>query len=302
MKHSPEHEQQEPRDEPPLRIGPWLSNPRGGTTPPSRPAQRALPAAPVVRESRSSQAPPAAVRQSTVITVEPAHRGDGRTSHRLMLAGVAAAVLGLLLTALWPTTEPPPITGADGPAGWLGPSPVGLSPESARSLPGVAVSPSPASSVGGVSSSRPERPGHISAAARLPSPSATASRTVPAPSPSRSNSRPTSPPSRPGRPPKATPPAQLPQLSPLPGWRERHLRSVSGGAETSIEFVNLRPRPVFLYWLDHHGRRQQYAVIPPSASHRQHTYVGHPWVVTDRRGRALACFEPIRTPARAEIR
>ncbi|GIJ26488.1 hypothetical protein Vqi01_16500 [Micromonospora qiuiae] len=257
--------------------------------------------APVVRDSRS-QTPPVGVRQSTVIPVEPAHRGEGRTSHRLMLAGVAAAVLSLLLTALWPAAQPAPVADADGPAGWLGPSPVGLS--SAGPLPRHSASPSAASSVGGVSAVRPERPGQISAPARLPSPSAAASRTAhaPAPSPGKPSFRPTTPPSRPARPPKATQPAQLPQLSPLPGWRERHLRSVSGGAETSIEFVNLRSRPVVLYWLDHHGQRRQYAVIPPSASHRQHTYVGHPWVVTDRRGRALACFEPIRTPARAEIR
>ncbi|MEV4713488.1 hypothetical protein [Micromonospora sp. NPDC049374] len=88
----------------------------------------------------------------------------------------------------------------------------------------------------------------------------------------------------------------------MPAWRERELRSVSGGSETSIEFVNLRSRSVIVYWLDHRGHRRQYAVLPPSESYRQHTYVGHPWVVTDRRGRALVCFEPKRTPARAVIR
>ncbi|PZG11536.1 hypothetical protein C1I95_27100 [Micromonospora craterilacus] len=77
---------------------------------------------------------------------------------------------------------------------------------------------------------------------------------------------------------------------------------MSGGAETSVEFVNLRSRPVIVYWLDHHGRRRHYAVLQPSASYRQHTYVGHPWLVTDRRGRALVCFEPTPTPARAVIR
>ncbi|MBX7269457.1 hypothetical protein KIF24_27895 [Micromonospora sp. Llam7] len=80
------------------------------------------------------------------------------------------------------------------------------------------------------------------------------------------------------------------------------MRSVSGGAATSIEFVNQRSRSVIVYWLDHRGHRRQYAVLPPSASHEQHTSVGHPWVVTDRRGRALVCFEPTRTPARAVVR
>ncbi|NLU80240.1 hypothetical protein HCA58_18000 [Micromonospora sp. HNM0581] len=79
------------------------------------------------------------------------------------------------------------------------------------------------------------------------------------------------------------------------------MRSVSGGRETSIEFVNLRSRSVIVYWLDHRGYRRQYAVLNPNESHRQHTYVGHPWVVTNSRGRALACFEPEPTPARAVI-
>ncbi|WP_092381022.1 hypothetical protein [Micromonospora phaseoli] len=77
---------------------------------------------------------------------------------------------------------------------------------------------------------------------------------------------------------------------------------MSGGTETSIEFVNRRSRSVIIYWLDHRGQRRQYAVLRPDASYRQHTYVGHPWVVTDGRGRALVCFEPTRTPARAVIR
>ncbi|WP_341718598.1 hypothetical protein QQG74_02095 [Micromonospora sp. FIMYZ51] len=301
MKHSPEHEPEHPdaRTEPRLRIGPWLSSPHA-TTPPPRPAlpmpptPQALPAAPVVGASQP-QASSSAVRPSSVAAVEPVRRGDGRTSHRLMLAGVAAAVLGLLLTTLWPATEPPPVVGADGPAGWLGPSPVGLTPGSATST-----SPSATSSVGGVSSSRPERPGHISAPAR--SPSAAPSRTTPAPKPSTPSAHPTPPPSKPVKSPPTTRPAQPPQLAPLPPRREHHLRSVGGGAETSIEFVNLRSRPVILYWLDYQGRRRQYAVIQPSQTHRQHTYVGHPWVVTDGRGWALACFEPTRTPARAEIR
>ncbi|WP_240742330.1 hypothetical protein [Micromonospora zingiberis] len=77
---------------------------------------------------------------------------------------------------------------------------------------------------------------------------------------------------------------------------------MGGGPETSIEFVNLRSRPVIVYWLDYQGRRRHYAVLQPSASYRQHTFVGHPWVVTDRRGRTLVCFEPTATPGKAVIR
>ncbi len=66
--------------------------------------------------------------------------------------------------------------------------------------------------------------------------------------------------------------------------------------------MNSRQRSVIVYWLDHRGHRRQYAVLRPRESYRQHTYVGHPWVVTDHRGRALVCFEPMRTSGRAVIR
>ncbi|MEE3919335.1 hypothetical protein V2I01_16320 [Micromonospora sp. BRA006-A] len=45
-----------------------------------------------------------------------------------------------------------------------------------------------------------------------------------------------------------------------------------------------------------------YAVLRPGQSYRQQTYVGHPWVVTDERGRGLVCFEPDRRTLRAVIR
>ncbi|WP_223256246.1 hypothetical protein [Micromonospora endophytica] len=299
MEHSPPHK---PRPEPELRIGPWLYHPHATVPQPRRlalpaaPAQPALPAVPYLREKQ-----PAAVRPPAVIPAEPAHHGDGRLSHRLMLAGVAAAVLGLMLTMLWPTAQPP-VVDADGPPGWTGRSPVGLTPAAEVTVPGVSPSvPEAGSSVGGVSSTRPVRPGQVSAPAR--SPSAAPTPTTPVPKPSTPTAPPTtsSPSPKPVTPPPTTRPAAPPQLSPLPAWRERDLRSVSGGAETSIEFVNLRSRPVILYWIDHQGRRRQYAVIQPGQSHRQQTYVGHPWVVTNGRGQALVCFEPTRTPARAEI-
>ncbi|MFG1673894.1 hypothetical protein [Micromonospora sp. NPDC049282] len=124
---------------------------------------------------------------------------------------------------------------------------------------------------------RPAPPRRTTPAARPPAPKPSASRTTP-------------PASRPG------------ELTPLPASRESSLRSRSGGPETFVEFVNARSATVVVNWLDYGGRRQRYAVLRPGQTYRQQTYVGHPWVVTDDRGRALVCFEPAPQTMRAVIR
>ncbi|WBB56148.1 hypothetical protein [Verrucosispora sp. WMMD573] len=291
MTQSPDHEHA--RVEPRLRVGPWLFDPRSRARQlAARPVPRALPPAPEPPGGPGDPPPPI---RAAAVSVEPTHRAPGRMSHRLVLAGLAAATLGLMLTVLWPATEPPTVAAPDVPSDWVAPPPdsPGSNPDGSASAD--APSPSAASSVGGVSSSRPQLSRRATPA---PSPTQADSSTVPA-TPS---TRPTPSPSQPAKPPASTRPPRPEHLTPLPAWRERGLRSVSGGSETSIEFVNLRSRSVIVYWLDHHGQRRQYAVLHPSESHQQHTYVGHPWVVTDRRGRALVCFEPTREPARAAIR
>ncbi|MDG4803432.1 hypothetical protein [Micromonospora sp. WMMD980] len=124
---------------------------------------------------------------------------------------------------------------------------------------------------------RPAPPRRTTPAARPPAPKPSASRTTaPAPRPD--------------------------ELTPLPASRESTLRSRSGGPETFVDFVNARSGTVVVYWLDYGGARQRYAVLRPGQTHRQQTYVGHPWVVTDDRGRALVCFEPVPQTRRAVIR
>jgi hypothetical protein len=263
---------------------------------PTRPIPPALPPAPTA--AHHAAAPPPAPVRGPVYTLEPAHHASGSRSHRLMLTGVAAAVLGLMLTVLWPTTESPSVAVPDVPSDWVPPpaGAPGFDPDATASIGSLPPStPAASSSVAGVSSSRPQ-------VSRRATPAPSSTRSGSPSQPAAPSTRPSSSPSRPASPPPTTRPTEPQDLTPLPGWRERELRSVSGGAETSIEFVNLRSRSVIVYWLDHHGQRRQYAVLQPSASYRQHTYVGHPWVVTDRRGHALVCFQPTRTPARAVIR
>ncbi|MFY1705548.1 MULTISPECIES: VHL beta domain-containing protein [Micromonospora] len=127
----------------------------------------------------------------------------------------------------------------------------------------------------------------------------------PAPKPANTPSvRPsTAPPSpRPSTaPPKPSSSPRPAELTPLPASAERRLRSVGGGAQTYVEFRNTRAHPVVIHWIGYDGRRRQYAVLDPGQTRRQHTYVGHPWVVTTVRGYALACFQPEARTATAVI-
>ena len=47
-----------------------------------------------------------------------------------------------------------------------------------------------------------------------------------------------------------------------------------------------------VYWLDYKGERQLYRELKPGESCEIGTYLGHPWVVTDADGNALALYYP----------
>jgi dipeptidyl aminopeptidase/acylaminoacyl peptidase len=63
------------------------------------------------------------------------------------------------------------------------------------------------------------------------------------------------------------------------------------GAETQITFRNRTPAEVQTYWVDAGGERHKYAAVAAGAEHRQHTFAGHVWLVTDSAGKTLAVFE-----------
>ncbi|WP_327023199.1 VHL beta domain-containing protein [Micromonospora sp. NBC_01739] len=299
MTQSPDHD--DVRRQPRLRIGPWLPDPDSDTMPPAPPATPVRTALSVIPDSADDRPPPL-VPEPVVLAVDPISQPTDRRSHRLMLAGVGTAVLGLLLTAFWPTTPSSPTAEPPTPPGRFG---WPHAPDLPWSPPGALTpsAPQASSSVAGVSSTCPTAPSRASSPTRSPSPSATrTSPAAPSARPASPSARPSTSPSRTVRPTPSPRPAEPRELTPLPAERERGLRSVSGGPETSIEFVNHRSHPVTVHWLDYQGHRRQYAVLQPSASYRQHTYVGHPWVVTGGRGRALVCFEPTATPARAVVR
>lgn len=87
----------------------------------------------------------------------------------------------------------------------------------------------------------------------------------------------------------------------LPVDQERGLRSVVSDRETQIKFVNHRDEPVVINWLDYQGARERYGILAAGGVREQVTYLNHPWVITDLRGRSLAVLLPTTRPAQATI-
>ncbi len=74
---------------------------------------------------------------------------------------------------------------------------------------------------------------------------------------------------------------------------ENGTRTVETGDATSFELRNESSAVVELYWLDREGRRIKYKELAPgSAPHKQHSYMGHQWVITDTRGKCLQILQP----------
>jgi len=75
-------------------------------------------------------------------------------------------------------------------------------------------------------------------------------------------------------------------LEPLRRWRS----SRRTGEETSINFINRTDKDVDIFWIDSERQRKHYATIEAGDRHRQHTFAGHVWLVTDKDGQPLLTF------------
>jgi len=73
------------------------------------------------------------------------------------------------------------------------------------------------------------------------------------------------------------------------------------GPETTITFVNRTQGEVEVFWLDSEGQRRSYGKVGAGERHRQHTYAGHVWVVTDSQGETLAVWVAEEEPVTAAI-
>ena len=72
--------------------------------------------------------------------------------------------------------------------------------------------------------------------------------------------------------------------------RSRVRPSRRTGEETSVTFINRTEGAVDVHWVDSEGKRRRYATVKPGGQHRQHTYAGHVWLITDKAGKTLAVF------------
>lgn len=86
----------------------------------------------------------------------------------------------------------------------------------------------------------------------------------------------------------------------LPAGRQPRPSSRTG-AETSITFANDTPHEMLVFWVDSQGQRRRYAAVAPGEQHRQHTYAGHVWLVTDSGGTTLGVFEAAEEDSRAVL-
>ncbi len=75
-------------------------------------------------------------------------------------------------------------------------------------------------------------------------------------------------------------------LQPLRGPRP----SRRSGRETSITFINRTKKDVEIYWIDSQRQRKHYTTLAADEQHRQHTFAGHVWLVTDKDEIILATF------------
>ena len=71
--------------------------------------------------------------------------------------------------------------------------------------------------------------------------------------------------------------------------------------ETFVTFINRTKNSVELYWVDTSRRCRRYTTIQAGKQHRQHTYAGHVWLITNQDGKHLAVFTATQEEATAVI-
>ncbi|MBN2376836.1 MAG: prolyl oligopeptidase family serine peptidase [Sedimentisphaerales bacterium] len=73
-----------------------------------------------------------------------------------------------------------------------------------------------------------------------------------------------------------------------PSYRIRP--STGSTEETWITFINQTKSDIQIYWINTEKQRQHYKLLNPGQKHRQHTFTGHVWLVTDPQGKKGALF------------
>ena len=83
---------------------------------------------------------------------------------------------------------------------------------------------------------------------------------------------------------------------------EESTRSREAESLTAIQFINVSPEPLQLYWLDYRGQRIFRATLDPWGISNQRPFMTHPWLVADLQGACLGIYIPVEQPVRAILR
>ncbi len=74
--------------------------------------------------------------------------------------------------------------------------------------------------------------------------------------------------------------------------KESSSRSKEGVTPVEFTLTNRTKITIVLYWLDYEGKRVKYEEVAPGYQIKQPTFLTHPWVVTDNKGRCLRVLTP----------
>jgi dipeptidyl aminopeptidase/acylaminoacyl peptidase len=62
------------------------------------------------------------------------------------------------------------------------------------------------------------------------------------------------------------------------------------GGDVYLEIENQHKQSVRLFWIDRRGKKRSYGVLKPGQTERQHTFVGHVWLVENMSGSPIKIF------------
>ena len=83
-------------------------------------------------------------------------------------------------------------------------------------------------------------------------------------------------------------------LEPLSCSKEDGVKSQNGEVKAKIYFINGTPDDVIIHWVNYQGKRDlkpnQITTIAPDMSARKITYLTHPFIVTDSKGKCLGVY------------
>ncbi|WP_199186834.1 prolyl oligopeptidase family serine peptidase [Blastopirellula marina] len=69
--------------------------------------------------------------------------------------------------------------------------------------------------------------------------------------------------------------------------------SVDKGGEVNLVITNASTEPLMALWIDREGAPKMYGQIEPKEEFKHRTYVGHVWMILNRKGQALAIYEAV---------